>query len=129
MVDTVTVQVNGEDRELFMSFGILNAIAGAIDNNVENVGLVAINPLLRQAVLEALLSPRNDKGKVVPETKFDPDADRVSIEDVNKVLEWAAESALDFFLSAMETQKKLLEKNADRAKKLNSTLSPAGSPS
>jgi hypothetical protein len=121
--DRITVTVAGQPREIFMSFGILNALCAAVAN-VEQVGLILLDPTLRLGVLEVLLSPRDDKGKITE--KFDLERDEMSSADAEIVLEWAGDHVLDFFMRAVETQSRLLTKNKDRVAKLSSIVSQAG---
>jgi hypothetical protein len=123
--DRLTVKVGDEDRQLFMSFGILNAIASALGNNIENVGMISVNPDLRNGVLGALLSKRDEKGVITEE--FNSFVTELSTEDGEKILEWAGDHVLGFFIRAMETQARLVEKNKERVAKFASTASAAGS--
>lgn len=118
------LKLNGEDREIKMTFGLVNEIC-RLAGDIDAVPEIAYNPDLREAVLISLLSERNERGEIVGEISvFNMDADP---EDVVNLLDWASEHAVDFFLKALQRAKKLVEDRKETFQALmpSSTGSPA----
>lgn len=118
------IKVDGQDREIFMSFGLLNQLTHII-GDMQNVGFVHVVPEVRAQVLNELLAERTKGGKV---TKIVPhDEAEVSLEDVQKLLDFAVEHMLDFTLRATENLVALQKKQEVRALALKSSLPGQGS--
>lgn len=122
MDDTYQVKVAGEDREVLMSFGLLDDLAREV-GDVDSVALIGVDANLRTAVLRSLLSKRDTKGRIQEELSiFDID---MTPKQVNGLLDWAGAHLLDFFLTSMEQTKATVDRNQDRVKALMPT-SPGG---
>lgn len=101
------VTLDDKPFEVFMSFGLLNAVARHV-GNPDNIGLILLNSDLREMVLTELLSERSKSGAITKKREFG-EVD-ISLEDCEKLLEFAAEHVLDFFLRALEKANKLAGK-------------------
>ena len=113
------VTVDGQVREIFMSFGLLNQLTNII-GDMQNVGFVHVVPDIRAQVLNELLAERTKGGKV---TKIVPhDEAEVSLEDIQKLLDFAVEHMLDFTLKATENLVALQKRQEARALSLKSSL-------
>ena len=98
--DTLTIQVDGQARELFMSFGLLHELLRAV-GDVSGASVIAIDADMREKVVVLVLSERDEKGRIVKEFPFY--TSRVSTADMHEIFKWVGSHVLDFFLTAMET--------------------------
>jgi hypothetical protein len=122
ITNTLTVKVNGADREIFMSFGLLNVLSRHV-GGVENVGTIALDHELRDTVLTEMLSERSKAGKLL--NKIDMEDVDIEVDDVLKLLEWATEHVLNFFVNSLGTAKRLADQQAEKLASL--MPSPDGS--
>lgn len=91
------ITVNGETREVKMTYGLLDQLC-RISGDVDAALLLAIDHDLRHAALSAIFAERDKTGKITKEfNAFEFDADP---EDVTGLLDWAGAHVLDFFLKA-----------------------------
>jgi hypothetical protein len=97
--DKLVIKQDGSDRELFMSFGLLNELS-RLASNPEAVALFAIDPEIRDAVRKSLLAERKAGGKIISPID-DPDELNVSIDDTERMLKWAMDHVLGFFVRSM----------------------------
>lgn len=121
MERTLTLEINGKSRDLFMSFGLLNELAvllGDVDRLVE----LPINHDLRTTILKSVLSERSKAGKITAEA----DLSEIDMDphDIPKVLTWVSEWVVDFFIRSGEAVKSVFVANTERVKSL--TSSPTG---
>jgi len=115
----ITVKVDGEDRDIFMSFGLLDTLSRLI-GDPSNVAQVHIDLDLRKGVLEALLAERKKSGKVINEV--DIEETEISIEDAEKLVEWAASHVLNFFIRSLSKVSEMTKKSEKEIKALVSTF-------
>jgi hypothetical protein len=111
MLNTISVTVNGEAKEVLMSYGLLNQLVRTV-GDLEQLGSMSIDPDVRDAILKQVLSERTRGGKITKEA--DLDDIEISVEDVEALLAWVGEHVLNFFLKALETAKALTDKQTDR---------------
>ena len=107
-----------------MSFALLNSIARHV-GDPENIPLIEINADLREIVLKEMLAVRTPTGKV--EQSREIDDVEISIEDAEKLLEFASEHVTDFIIRALEkagARSKLTQEKV-AALKLTSSGSPS----
>ena len=111
MNPTYTVTIGGTETELKMSYGLLNEVARVV-GDIEAIPQIAYDIELRTALLTAVLSKRDKKGKITEEADlFNLDMDG---EEVIDLLNWVGEHVLDFFIKSLTRAKKLLgERKAD----------------
>lgn len=104
---TISVPVNGEDREFLMSYGLLNSLA-KITAVPENIAAIGADHDLRDAFLLALLYDRTPTGKVTnPAVElFDFE---LTLEAVDELLTWASMHVTNFFVQAVMRSRKALE--------------------
>lgn len=119
---SIVVKINGEDREILMTYGLLNACSRLV-TNPDQIAQIAVDPDLRDSVLKVLLAKRNLAGKV--EHEFNIDEMDLTVDTVLELTEWASNHLLDFFLKALQRAKSLTDANKDRIDSL--TSSGAGS--
>lgn len=114
---TLTLEVNGKSRDLFMSFGLLNELIRLI-GEVERVSLAPVDHDLRNSLLKAVFAERSKAGRVTQEVDLD-DLD-IDPMDVPKVLAWVTHWVIDFFIQSGEAVKGVFVATQDRVKSLTS---------
>lgn len=122
MANIFTIKIDGKERDIKMSFGLLNTICKLV-GDLDGATQLMIDQTLQQAVLVELLSDRDAKGKITGEVSLD-EID-VDPSDVLDLLAWAGNHTLDFFLKGLERAKGLQDQHMPRVKAL--TPSPSGS--
>ena len=120
---SIVVKINGDDREIMMTYGLLNACSRLV-TNPDQIAQLAVDPDLRDNLLKVLLAKRTLSGKV--EHEFVLDETEMSVDTVLELVDWASSHLLDFFLKALQRAKSLTDANKDRIDSLMS--SGAGSP-
>ena len=115
MADTFTIKINGKERDVKMSFGLLNILCQKV-GDLDGAATIAMDQSLREGVLIELLSDRDTRGRISEE--FDLFTADMNPDDVVALLDWAGEHVLDFFLKGLERAKKLQERNMPRLKAL-----------
>ena len=118
-MDTYTYKVGNEDREVFMSYALLNKLAALI-GNVESIGNLMVDMDLQAKALKLLVA--------------EEDYEKLSKDTATKLLEWVADHIMGFMISSFETLQGMTSKYKDRTDKLQaaaakaSASSQAGSP-
>lgn len=117
--DKITVKVDDTDREIFLSFGLLNELTTII-NDPARVAAISLDPELRTNVLNSVLATRRKNGKLeAPADVSDLD---ISIEDVEKLLEWASEHIMSFFVRSLRLVDKVSQQHQREVEGLVSSL-------
>jgi hypothetical protein len=124
MADKFTIKIDGKERDVKMTFGLLNALCRAV-GDIDGATQVTMDQNLRDAILVELLSERDKTGKIKNELNL-AELD-VEIDDMLEMLDWAGNHIMDFFLKGLERAKALQDRNMGRLKAL--MPSPAGSAS
>lgn len=110
MTDKITVEVDGEARELLMTFGILNAVAKTV-GSIDNLGAITLDDNIREMTIRlCLLTKEKGKPPVIPDFA---DLD-ISPADANAILIWATDHVIDFFLQSLEATKVVTDKYQGR---------------
>lgn len=117
--DTLDVKINGEGRELYMSFGLLNLLATMVPTP-ELVPTMSLDPEARTAILTACFTPRKKSGKATEE--IDIDDMEFSIEDAESTLGWVTDHLMAFFVRALRKVMATTEANKDELANLASSL-------
>jgi hypothetical protein len=120
------VTVNDVQRELFMSFGLLNELCRGV-GSVQSAIQIPTDSELRDYTLLATLSERNENGEV--DTPINLRLIDMSLEDAENLLSWASDHCVDFFLRTMERVVKTQEKNLDRFASLKAKSPESSQPS
>lgn len=97
--DKITINVDGTDREIFMSFGLLNHLTSIVADPAR-VAAIPIVPEIRNEVLKAVLAIRKKSGKIETPVADIDDID-ISIQDVERILDWIAEHVMSFFVRSL----------------------------
>ncbi|CCV12934.1 hypothetical protein MESS4_510101 [Mesorhizobium sp. STM 4661] len=120
----ITIKQDDVERELFMSFGLLNELSILIGDPGQ-IAAVPVNPEMRRSILLACLAQRKKSGKVEkPVADFD-DLD-ISISDVEAILAWTMDHLMDFFVRSLKKVVQVTETHKTDLASLASSL--AGSP-
>lgn len=105
-----TIKVDGKDKEIKMSFGLLNQLCGMC-GDADDALMFGLNTDLREEALRLMLSKRDKEGRISDDVNLyliDVDSD-----DVSDLLDWAGSHALDFFLKAATKTKAASEKHQE----------------
>lgn len=94
--DHYTIKMDGKDKEIFMSFGLLRDLARALPNHNDPM-LVFQDPNMFDTVLWLLLIDRSETGKILID-EFDLDDHILDEEAMVPMVKWAMEHLLSFFL-------------------------------
>lgn len=124
MADKFTIKIDGKERDIKMTFGLLNTLCRRV-GDIDGASQITMDQELRDAVLVELLSDRDKAGKITEEINL-AELD-VSIDDMIELLDWAGNHVLDFFLKGLERAKALQDRNLDRVKALMPSPSGSGS--
>lgn len=100
-LDRIKIMVNGETRDLFMSFGLLNELCALIPD-AHAATQIALNADLRDVALITVLSPRDEHGVIPEDRVFNVKTMDIPLDDADKLLDWVSEHILYFFLSALK---------------------------
>lgn len=103
--DRFEIKQNGEAREIFMSFGLLNEITAML-NEPATAASVYFNPVLRERVLLAALHQRSKSGKI-QEALASLDDVEIEASDMEALLAWEVDHAIGFFTRSMDRVVKL----------------------
>lgn len=127
--DRLTVRVNNEDREIFMSGGLVRRLASITGLLKDYTTLFTNIPVQEQLTIECM-RPRKIAGQPVDSSlEYTLDDFEMSTEDMRKLMEWVADHCLHFFLSSATSATNLVVKNEKPLTNLMKlTQSPTGSP-
>lgn len=116
MNEYITIELGGEEREIKMTFGLLDALAGAV-GEINNLGAISVDSTIRNAVLKAILVKRNPRG--VPQGEAD--LYDLDMKTALELLDWAGIHIADFFLKGVKQSKTLLDSRKSEMVSLTST--------
>jgi hypothetical protein len=118
----ITILINGEDREFSMKFALLRELARTFPNETDPQAVFQEQGLFDLA-LEILMIPRNEVGKVInPEGGFNLDDFDMSQEEAIRLVKWAMEHVIRFFLIKLSNLMKLGEMSGEQIEALLSSL-------
>lgn len=120
MNDKLKITIDGEERILFMSFGLLNELASLVQDPAR-VPAIPVDSYLREAVLSAAFAKRKKSGKITEEIADFDDID-VTIEDVEATLDWVIEHVMSFFVRSLRKVVQVTQANETDLKDLASFL-------
>ncbi|BCJ91779.1 hypothetical protein IZ6_25140 [Terrihabitans soli] len=121
-----SIKVNSKDREILMSYGLLNALTSLCQDPTE-ASMIQLDPELRNKVLAATLAERKPSGKVTKE--FDAEDIDAELEKIEDLLAWVQDHLIAFFLRSTQrtlaNQKKYEKDFRELAPQSSSDGSPA----
>jgi hypothetical protein len=118
---TLTVTVDGEEREIKMTYGLQDKLITLVRDTSE-IGNIFIDPEVRNNILAELLAKRGRGGKIEGERK-DAEEYEISMEDIDALLSWATDVVTNFFIRALE----ILERKLTIPQALDDSQSTASS--
>jgi hypothetical protein len=116
MQDRIKVKVDGNDQEVFMSFGLLSELAGVV-GSPENITALSVIQGMREEVIRLALSDRKKRGQIVE----DKPAPELSIEDGEKLLAFISEHVMGFFVRTLQATTEIVKKNQQALESLASS--------
>lgn len=125
---SLVLNINGQPREIFCSFALLNQITNLLGGleGVEHIAVVMLDPVTRDLVLKEVLAERSKGGAIIK-----PIADigevEISLDDVQTLLEWVSEHVMDFTLGVLEKSTAFQFRHQARLLKMVPQPSPATS--
>ena len=125
--DRFEIKQDGETREIFMSFGLLNEIT-ALMGEPATAASVYFAPKLREQVLLAALHKRTKSGKVEELVTEIEDLD-IPTSDIEALLAWEVDHAIGFFTRSMDRVVKLKGALEGLNQGASSLIGSKGSPS
>lgn len=97
----VLQQLDGSERAIFMSYGLLDELCRLADD-VSQVPHLAIDHELRWAVMDAVTAERTPKGRRVKKDDDAPDSEvGISPDQAIELVSWAQAHVMDFFLKVL----------------------------
>jgi hypothetical protein len=103
--DRLRLMVNGKQKELFMSFALLNTLIIPF-NTVDQLIELNSEPDLRNFVLEMCLAQRGEEGEIVEKFPLHT----LAISEVEPIFAWVKEHIEDFFIMRLKNQLKTQRK-------------------
>ncbi|MCJ2108627.1 hypothetical protein MKK70_25290 [Methylobacterium sp. E-041] len=117
---TLNIKIADKSADVTMVFGRLNELAELV-GSFERLPEVDFHAPTRTAVLDILLSPRDERGRRIESETVN--LHDLTIEDAEAVLDFAKDHLTDFFLGRLEKHLASLKSNGDRLTGVGSSLS------
>lgn len=108
--DYLSVVVNKEPQEVFMSGGLVRRLS-AYMGNLQDFSAVFGDAELQNLLVVEALRPRNKRGETAQEYTIEDF--ELSTEDTTKLVMWITEHALHFFVQSLQSAKELGDNNKD----------------
>lgn len=97
--DKLRITLNGETKEAFMSFALLNTLIIPF-NTIEQLIDLNSEPDLRNFVLEMCLAERGEEGEIIKKFPLH----KLSVSEAEPILDWVKEHIEDFFIMRLKNQ-------------------------
>lgn len=97
---TLTITVDGKEREIKMTYGLQDKLITLIRDTNE-IGNIFVDPATRNHILAELLAERTSGGKLIGERK-EAEEYEISMEDIDSLLSWATDVVTNFFVRALQ---------------------------
>lgn len=114
------IKVNGEDRTVFMSYGLSRELARLLPDP-SAIPALFLDDETQIKVLSAVLAKRKPSGKIT-DPVADPDDIEADTADIEALLQWTAEHVADFFVRSLRRSMEVLESREDEAVALIASL-------
>ncbi len=101
---SITVKINGEMREIFMSFALLNRLTYMV-GEMSEIATVMMDPTMRATLLQETLAERSPGGKLIKEIPLEDM--EIALIDILALLDFISDHLLDFFMIGLERLKAL----------------------
>jgi len=122
--DKLTVHFYGPDKklqegEVTMSFGLLSVLA-RLAGDINRIGVLDLDPVLADEVLDEVMIPRTANGKRNPPAGYEmPD---LPMEDAHAIFSWVKDHIMDFFLRRLTDTSELMGRNQEKMTAIGSYL-------
>lgn len=100
--ERLTIKIDGQDHELFMSFGLMNTLAIPI-SSVDELIQIDNDPDLRNFILHSCLDKRDSRGAT---TKV-YDLEGLSYSKGEEILTWVRGHLQDFFITRLKNKRNI----------------------
>lgn len=115
------VTIGDTQRELYMSFGLLNEVASLV-GGPDGIPQLSFNPAISTALLELILAERDKRGNLIrPEDESIVPRD-LDPEIAEEIIDWAGDHCLDFFVRRFAKSTKLFATRAGELAAAGSSL-------
>lgn len=132
--DRITVKVNGEDKELLMSAGMLRELSKLI-GEYEDVSVVYVDAGVQERCLLTLMVDRNERGQPTePISELTLFMFDMSTEDADKIAKWVGDHVVNFIITgasnmkeSVQVQEKMFQNLAQSLSGMNNSIQSAPS--
>ena len=95
----ITVRVNGEDKELFMSAGMRTVLATICNRDLEDLSNIYLDPATQEKCMIELLVDRNERGKPSEDvSELTMMAFEMESKEADRIVKWMGDHIMCFFL-------------------------------
>jgi len=120
--DTIKVNVNGADREIFMSAGLMQKIAMIAEAH-DDFSLIYMDPLIQERCFIEVLVERDNRGVPIEDTsELSMMAFEMNMSDSNKLSKWIGDHAVNFFVSGARNMKNSVQAQQEVFENLTQSL-------
>ena len=109
--DRITVEVAGESRTVFMSYGLLGELSKLV-GGVEMIPSLSFDAALGGAALELMLASRDKRGKITNTEDASVVPFDFPVEQAESLINWAGAHLLDFFVRQYALNARMLAAKA-----------------
>lgn len=120
----IKVTIGSEDREIFMSFGLLNELARVV-GDVNRTAAIDLDADLALEVMTLCLVPRDERGR--PQFKDFEIPAELDPETAETILDWVKDHVLAFFIRRLKKTLNLIETNKPALTEIGSSLTGSAS--
>lgn len=134
MNDKLIVQFGGEERELFMSYGLLTRLTTLMNVQSDVSNAFGQDAITRDMVILECLIKRGKYGflELKPDEEFSFDNYDFTVDQAEAIFNWATEHVSDFFVRRLEAGQKTMAPVLEKLQNLMPSISgtaPSASPS
>lgn len=124
--DKITVTVNDQEVEVFMSGGLIRTLVPYYMNSTTTTEIFS-EVLLQNDIIVECVRPRNKSGQV--RKNYTIEDFEITPEDSNKLVAWVTEHVLYFFIDSMTSVQDFSQRNKPQIQTLMRLMqSPVGLP-
>jgi hypothetical protein len=113
--------LSGETKELFMSYGLLKSLCGFV-GGLERLDVIFMTTEGFDGILYTVFGPRDARGRLIDDEEFSTDTLDVAPAELERIVGWAQEHVVAFFLGRAKQLAKTGQKTGPELQRLNSLL-------
>lgn len=110
----LTVEVDGQKIELFMSFGLLDKVIKKFNTDGVSVETAMMDDESRLSLVEFMFEKRGKYGWQDEANKFDADTSEITSAQVAEIFKFVLENVTDFFVKSGDLAVEVLTKYKDK---------------